>query len=140
MTRATSRIKSGGVGLEGESATCRRLLAVGLRGQRHELDVGRLGHLGLRDFHLDLVRIAADVVAPEIARGVAAGVGGGDQRLADVARGHAAEAGPLAVERDLDGRVVERLLDLHVAERRDRRRTARGACPCKRSSRPCCAR
>ena len=55
----------------------------------------------------------------KIARGVAAGVGGGDQRFADVAGGHAAEAGPLAVEGDLDGRVVERLLDLHVAQRVD---------------------
>ena len=107
------------MGLEGESADLRRLLAVGLGGQRHELDVGRLGHLGLRDLHLDLVRIAADIVAPEVAHGVAAGVGGGDQRFADVAGGHAAQAGPLAVERDLDGRVVERLLDLHVAERLD---------------------
>ena len=107
------------MGLEGESATfaaCWRLAWVR---QRHELDVGRLGHLGRRDLHLDLVRIAADVVAPEDPRGVAAGVGGGDQRFADVAGGHAAQAGSLAVERDLDGRVVERLLDLDVAERLD---------------------
>ena len=108
--------------------------------QRHELDVGRLGHLRRRDLHLDLVRIAADVVAPEDPRGVAARVGGGDQRFADVAGGHAAEAGPLAVERDLDGRVVERLLDLDVAERLDPVELARGACPCRCSSRPGCGR
>ena len=129
MTRATSRIRSGGVGLEGESADRRRLLAVGLGRQRHELDVGRLGHLRRRDLHLDLVRVAADVVAPEVPRGVAAGVGGRDQRLADVAGGHAAEPGPLAVEGHLHGRVVERLLDLDVAERLDPVELARGACP-----------
>ena len=129
MTRATSRIKSGGVGLEGESAAFAACWRLACGRQRHELHVGRLGHLRRRDLHLHLVRVAADVVAPEVARGVAAGVGGGDQRLADVAGGHAAEAGPLAVEGHLDGRVVERLLDLHVAERRDPVELARGACP-----------
>ena len=129
MTRATSRTNSGGVGLEGESAAfaaCWRLAWVVSGTSATSVAVG---HLRRRDLHLDLVRIAADVVAPVVPRGVAAGVGGRDQRFADVAGGHAAEPGPLAVEGDLDGRVVERLLDLDVAERRDPVELARGACP-----------
>ena len=117
------------MGLEGESATFFACWRLACGRQRHELDVGRLGHLRRRDLDLDLVRVAADVVAPVVARGVSAGVGGRDQRFADVAGGHAAEPGPLAVEGDLDGRVVERLLDLDVAERADRVELACGACP-----------
>ena len=92
MTRATSRIKSGGVGLEGESATCAACwrLAWVVSGTSSTSVASVI--LGCGTSHLHLVRIAADVVAPEIARGVAAGVGGGDQRLADVAGGHAAQS------------------------------------------------
>ena len=50
----------------GRIGDVRRLLAVGLSSQRHKFDVSRFGHLGLRYLHLHLVRIAADVVAPEI--------------------------------------------------------------------------
>ena len=87
--------------------------------QRHQLDVGRFGHLGLRHLHLNLVRVAADIVTPEIAGRVTARIRGGDERLADIARGHPREAGSLAIEGDLNGRVVQRLLDLHVAQGRD---------------------
>ena len=71
------------------------------------------------DLHLHLVVDARLRVAPVVPGHVAAGRSAHQQGVGHVLDGHAAQARLLPIDVDADGRVVELLVKLHVAERRE---------------------
>ena len=78
-------------------------------------DVFDRGDLRLRNLDLNLEAIAAPRIAPEIQVGVAARRGGGDQRTGDFGGRYAILPGAIAIDLDLQRRIIERLRILEIA-------------------------
>ena len=71
----------------------------------------------MRNLDLNLETVSAPWVAPEIQVGVAAGRSGRHQRFANIGHRDAELPCAIAVHLDLDGRIIQRLGVLQIAQR-----------------------
>ena len=88
---------------------------------RHDAQIVEVVIRGCGTSHLHLERDAGPRIGPVVRRDEAARRGRGGERPADLIDGDAELAGELAIDVDLDRRIVERLLELQVAQRRNLR-------------------
>src|SRR5262249_14451200 len=89
-----------------------RAADLAVRRPRHHWQIGDVlqrRHLRLWDLDLNLETVAAARVTPEVQVRVAAGRRCGNERSADVGGGDAKLSRPIAVDLDLERRVIERL-------------------------------
>src|SRR5207244_622383 len=85
------------------------------------LDVGRRSDLELRYLHLDLKRVAAPWVAPEIRIGEAAGCRGRNKRAGHIGGRDPKLPGAIAIDLDIERGVIDRLRILQVPQVRNLR-------------------
>ena len=93
--------------------------AVGADG--HDAQVVERRHARLRHFDLHLERDARPRIGPVVRRDEPARRGRGGKRSPDLIDGDAQLPGTLPIDVDVDGRILERLLELQVPQRRDLR-------------------
>ena len=103
----------------GDVAQQRMRCAAGRYG--HDAEIIEARHPRLRDLDLDLKRDTGARIGPEVRCDEPARRGRRGKRLTDLVHSDPELASELTIDVDVDGGVVERLLDLQIAERRNLR-------------------